>query len=67
MDFVVSVLEGIFRKSPSEAVQVMLEVHHKGRGLAGIFSKQVAEAKTSLVHEQARAAGFPLRCSLEEA
>lgn len=66
MDFVVSVLEGIFMKTPSESVQIMLEVHNRGRGLAGIFSKQIAEAKIGLTHEKARASGYPLRCILEE-
>lgn len=66
MDFVVSVLESIFKKSPAEAVQIMLHVHQKGRGECGIFARQIAEAKIAQVHERARAAGFPLRCVMEE-
>ncbi len=66
MDFVVSVLETIFLKSPSEAVKIMLNVHNKGRGLCGVFSKQIAEAKVSLVHQKARKAGHPLRCAIEK-
>ena len=66
MDFVVSILETIFSKSPSEAVQIMLQVHNNGKGMCGIFSKQIAETKINLVHERARAEGFPLRCSMEE-
>jgi len=66
MEFVVEVLEGIFMKSPSEAVQIMLQVHHQGRGICGIFTKQIAEAKADLVNIRAQEEGFPLRCAVEE-
>jgi ATP-dependent Clp protease adaptor protein ClpS len=66
MDFVVSILETVFRKSPAEAVRIMLQVHKRGAGLCGIYSKQIAEAKIQLVHEKARAEGYPLRCTMEE-
>jgi ATP-dependent Clp protease adaptor protein ClpS len=66
MEFVVEVLESIFRKSPSEAVQVMLKVHKEGRGIAGLYPKDVAETKVLAVHEAARSAGFPLRAGMEE-
>jgi ATP-dependent Clp protease adaptor protein ClpS len=45
----------------------MLHVHHKGRGECGVYAKQIAEAKIGQVHSQAREAGYPLRCSMEEA
>jgi ATP-dependent Clp protease adaptor protein ClpS len=64
---VVHILETLFMKSPSEAVQIMLQVHKNGRGIAGVFSKQIAEAKIELVHQRARTEGFPLRCVMEEA
>lgn len=67
MDFVVSVLESIFKKSPVEAVQIMLSVHNRGEGICGIFSKEIAEAKIDLVHKRAKAEGHPLRCSMQEA
>ena len=66
MDFVVQVLESIFRKSPSEAVQVMLKVHKEGRGIAGVYPRDVAETKILVVHEASRSAGFPLRAGMEE-
>lgn len=66
MEFVVQVLESVFAKPPAEAVQIMLQVHQKGRGACGIFTKQVAEAKIALVHQRARENGFPLRCLMEE-
>lgn len=66
MEFVVQVLETIFGKSPAEAAQIMLKVHKQGRGLAGVYAKQIAEAKIELVHRRARDAGYPLKCSMEE-
>lgn len=66
MEFVVHILESVFMKSPSEAVQIMLHVHKAGRGVAGIFTKQIAEAKIEVVHQHAKVEGFPLRCLLEE-
>jgi ATP-dependent Clp protease adaptor protein ClpS len=66
MEFVVQILETIFLKIPSEAMQIMLHVHKSGKGVAGIFSKQIAEAKIDQVHQRARSEGFPLRCDMEE-
>ena len=66
MDFVVSILESIFQKSPAEAVQIMLAVHNKGKGVCGIYAKQIAETKISQVERRARAESFPLRCVMEE-
>ena len=65
MDFVVSILESIFMRSPAEAVQIMMQVHKNGKGVCGIYSKQIAETKVALVHQKARAEGFPLRCTME--
>ena len=65
-EFVIDVLQSIFRKSPAEATQIMLKVHREGRGVAGVYPKDVAETKILLVHDAARDAGFPLRAGLEE-
>jgi ATP-dependent Clp protease adaptor protein ClpS len=67
MDFVVSILETIFRKTPAEAVQIMLRVHHTGKAVCGVYSKQIAEAKVALVRQRAQEEGHPLLCLLEEA
>ena len=67
MEFVVDVLEGIFMKSPAEAFQIMMHVHTRGRGVCGAYPHEVAETKVDLVHGRARAQGYPLRASMEEA
>lgn len=67
MDFVVAILETVFKKSPPEAVKIMLTVHNNGRGLCGTYPKQIAEAKVEMVHHRARNDGHPLRCMMEEA
>ncbi len=66
MDFVVSILETVFQKSPAEATRIMLEVHNKGSGLCGLYPKQIAETKVAMVEERAKAEGHPLRCTMEE-
>ena len=65
MEFVVMVLETIFRRSPAESVEIMLSVHHRGVGVAGVYPASVAETKIARVHNQAEKEGFPLRCSME--
>ena len=66
MEFVVEVLEQVFRKSPAEAFRIMLLVHTGGRGVCGAYPHEIAETKVALVHERARGRGFPLRASMEE-
>lgn len=65
MDFVVSVLEGIFKKTPAEAVQLMLRVHREGSALCGVFAREIAETKVMLTHQKAKASGHPLRATME--
>lgn len=67
MEFVVAVLCEVFHKNQDEAVRIMLNVHTRGRGDCGVYPAEVAEIKVSVVHGKARAAGYPLRCSLEKA
>ena len=66
MDFVVMVLEVVFHKNLQDATKIMLNVHKKGAGVAGVFSRDVAETKMSLVHDMARKNDYPLKCSMEQ-
>ena len=66
MEFVVEVLVTIFRKTTDEAMGIMLAVHERGLGSCGVYTEEVAETKVAQVHDRARKAGFPLRCSMEE-
>ncbi len=66
MDFVVMILMHIFNKSGEEATMIMLSVHKSGSGVAGVYSKDVAETKSALVQSLGREAGFPLATTIEE-
>jgi ATP-dependent Clp protease adaptor protein ClpS len=67
MDFVVEVLQRFFRRTPEEAMKIMLRIHHEGQGVAGIYSFDIAETKVAQVESFAQGKGFPLRCSIEPA
>lgn len=66
MEFVVEVLERIFRKDSSMATKIMMDVHHKGIGVCGVYPYDIAETKVVLVLENARNHKYPLQCTLEE-
>ncbi len=66
MEFVVEVLTGIFHRTTEEAMAITLAIHEKGLGVCGVYTEEVAETKVVQVHDKARRAGFPLRCSMEE-
>lgn len=66
MDFVVQVLGKFFAKAGEEATRIMLQVHHQGSGVAGIFSHEIAETKTYLVNDYARKNKHPLKCVMEK-
>ncbi len=65
MDFVTMVLVEVFHKTEPEAIHIMLAVHRRGHGLAGVYSREVAETKVQRVRELAKAHEFPLQCSME--
>ncbi|MCK4494441.1 MAG: ATP-dependent Clp protease adapter ClpS [Methylococcales bacterium] len=66
MDFVVDVLTHFFHMQNEKAVTVMLEVHTDGKGICGLFSKEIAETKVHLVNEYSREHNHPLLCSMEK-
>ncbi|MEK8050702.1 ATP-dependent Clp protease adapter ClpS [Ideonella sp. DXS22W] len=67
MEFVVMVLQQYFRLDLEAATLIMLKIHHEGRGVCGVFSKDVAATKVELVLAAARRAGHPLQCIMEAA
>lgn len=67
MEFVVFVLQEHFHHDIDAATQIMLKIHHEGRGVCGVFTKDVAATKVELVLAAARQAGHPLQCILETA
>ncbi len=67
MEFVVYILETIFQRSEGEAVQVMLQVHVEGIGVAGVYPYEIAEMKVAKVTSIAQAHEYPLLCTIEEA
>jgi len=66
MDFVIIILIEIFQKDETNAYNIMMDIHQKGSGLCGIYSKEIAETKVTKVHKRAQNEGFPLRCSFEK-
>ena len=67
MEFVVMVLQEYFQRDREAATQIMLKIHHEGRGVCGVFSRDVATTKVELVLSAARRAGHPLQCIMEAA
>lgn len=67
MEFVVFILRNTFRRSEAEATQIMLHIHQNGVGVAGIYSKEIAETKSEKAMKLAEENNFPLQCTFEEA
>ncbi len=66
MEFVVHVLEAIFGHNRESATRIMLNVHKSGKGVCGIFTKDVAETKVTQVNSYSRENKHPLLCDMEE-
>jgi ATP-dependent Clp protease adaptor protein ClpS len=66
MEFVVYILERLFRMTTEEATRVMLHVHQKGVGVCGVFTYEVAETKVQQVIDLARKNEHPLQCTMEK-
>ena len=67
MEFVVMVLQQYFKLDLESSTLIMLKIHHEGRGVCGVFTKDVAATKVELVSAAARRAGHPLQCTMEAA
>ena len=65
MEFVVMVIQEFFNKDRETATQIMLKIHLDGKGVCGVFSKDVAATKVDQVTEAARKHGHPLQCLSE--
>jgi ATP-dependent Clp protease adaptor protein ClpS len=66
MEFVVEILESIFRMERSRATRVMLDVHTKGNGICGLYNYEIAETKVAQVMGIAQQQQHPLMCTMEE-
>jgi len=66
-EYVVHVLQKFFKKSEQEATHLMLQVHHKGHGVAGVFTSEIAETKAYQVNEYSKKHKYPLKCTVEAA
>jgi len=67
MEFVVQLLEIFFAMNREKATQIMLHVHTRGKGVCGMYSRDVAETKVAQVNEFSREHQHPLKCVMEEA
>ncbi len=67
MDFVVEVLQIFFSMNRERATQIMLHVHTRGRGICGVFTREVAETKVAQVNDFSRHHQHPLMCTMEPA
>ena len=65
MEFVVEILESYFRLGREQATQIMLMVHTKGKGVCGVYPRDIAESKATQVNTYARDSGHPLLCEVE--
>ena len=67
MDFVVFLIKDIFHRNHEDAVGIMLEIHQRGAGVCGVFTRDIAETKAELVITLSRRNEYPLQCRVEKA
>jgi ATP-dependent Clp protease adaptor protein ClpS len=65
-DFCLRIITSVFHKTLEEADDITQEIHTKGRGHCGTYTYEIAETKASIVQQQARKEGFPMKCAIEE-
>jgi len=66
MDFVIEILESFFNMNVEAATRIMLDVHKSGKGICGIFSREIAETKVAQVNNFSRENQHPLLCTMEK-
>ena len=66
MEFVIYVLQTIFKKNYEEAKKIMLLVHNEGKGICGVYSLDIAETKANQVIEFSRVNQHPLECKVQK-
>ena len=66
MDFVVVVLTEVFHKPFSDAVRLMMDVHEKGRGIAGVYTKEICDTKCAKACQLAKSMGHPFLVQPEQ-
>lgn len=66
MEFVVHILENFFKMNREKATRIMLQVHTRGKGVCGVYTRDIAETKVYQVNEHARESQHPLLCAMEE-
>lgn len=67
MDYVVHVLQVFFTMDHERATQVMLQIHTRGKGDCGVYTREIAETKVAMVNSHARNNDYPLLCTMEVA
>ena len=66
MDFVVMILQKIFKHNLEDAQRIMLQIHNDGRGTCGVYTLDIAQTKVAQVNDLAQKANFPLQCVIEK-
>lgn len=66
MEFVIDLLMRFFQNSLEKATQTMLNIHHNGVGVCGVYPREISETKVMQVNRHARSNNHPLRCRMEK-
>lgn len=66
MEFVVFVLQRVFHHGQAAATRIMLNIHQAGVGVAGTYTREIAETRVAQVTRMSREAGHPLQCTMEK-
>lgn len=65
MEFVIEILKSFFQMDEAKATRIMLEVHTKGKGVCGVYTRDIAETKVAMVNDYSRSNEHPLLCDME--